>query len=86
MSNADQEPIRLPKNIAIFITDQGHECQRDRLPEGAVPGFGVTVYRLKGHRPTTRLEAHWSATRDQAEQAAQEYVRQYCTMAECGWR
>lgn len=76
----------LLKNVAIYITDQSHPSQRDRLPKDAVPGFGVTVYRLKGHRPTTLLESTWCRTQDRAEQAAQEYARQYATMAACGWR
>lgn len=80
------EDIEMPRDIAIYITDQNHECQRDRLPPDAVPGFVVEVYRLKGRRPVTRLEVMWNKTRGQAERMAQEYARQYCTMAACGWR
>ena len=81
----DSDPIQLPRNIAIYITDQSHECQRDRLPSGAIPGFVVTVYRLNGHRPVKVLESHWDRSMAQAERTAQEYARQYCTMEACGW-
>lgn len=75
----------LLKNVAIYITDQSHPSQRDALPEGTVIGFSVTVYRLKGHKPTKRLEAMWCRDEAQAQQMAQEYARQYATMAACGW-
>jgi hypothetical protein len=83
---APADEVSIPKNIAIYITDQSHPSQRDQLPEGAIPGFAVCVYRLKGHRPTTRLEGMWCRSQAQAEQMAQEYARQYATMAACGWR
>ena len=70
----------LASGIRVFITDQSHPSQRERLPDGAVPGFVVSVYR--GRR---QLESFWTQWRDQAHWAAQEYIRQYETMHECGW-
>lgn len=74
-------------NVSIFITDQSHECQRDKLPPDAIPGFAVSVYR-RGRNGKLRpkpMESMWCRTHPQAEQMAQEYARQYATLAACGW-
>ena len=70
----------LKSGIRVYITDQSHPSQRERMPKDAIPGFVTSVYRRK-----TLLESHWSRTRGEAEYIAQEYARQYETMHECGW-
>lgn len=77
----ENEEIKLPPGVAIYITDQSHPTQLEKLPPNATPGFAVSVYRK--HKC---LESMWVRTREQADQMAQEYYRQYATMQATGWR
>ena len=70
----------LQSGIRVYITDQSHPSQRERLPKDAVPGFVVSVYHKR-----KCLESFWTRWPDTAEWVADEYIRQYETMHECGW-
>ena len=78
----DAEIEKARKKFAVFITDQNHPVQREKLPEGAVPGFSVALYRKGGKK---LLQSMWAATRVQAEKIAAEYWREALTMEITGW-
>ena len=78
----DYEIEKARKEFAVFITDQNHPVQREKLPEGAIPGFSVALYRKGGKKP---LQSMWAATRVQAEKIAAEYWREVLTMEVTGW-
>ena len=76
-----REMTELKSGIKVYITDQSHPSQRDRLPSDAIPGYVVSVVRKR-----KTIETFWTKWQSQAEAVAQEYIRQYETMHECGWK
>lgn len=82
--------MKKPKrpNVVVYITDKNNPIQKESLPENAILGFVVSVFKTdKDGKPKGRpIESFWTKWKDQAESVAQEYHRQYGIMAAFNWR
>ncbi len=82
MRRYGRKGAELKSGIRVYITDQSHPVQQHHLPPDAVfPGFVVTVMRKR-----KVLDTFWAQRRHTAEYIAQEFIREYETKHECGWR